>query len=663
MRTRNDKGLTINESTIQLKDGYAPYINFDNQEADIIVLAYQPGFGKTYNAIEYLKDKHNINSFYFTNRHETIKEIIKKWDTKNNPLPTHWMGFEKSCTNKYYKTYASYKISPKKLCSLCKKKLNCEYPKQFKKKDRVFAPIEYLEYLSNYSYLKTLNHLKTIFIDERISKVDSYSINHIRPDQVFQKIIPAPYTNAFVQNVKRRNYKYFTPKRLKSIRINYYKIIDQAVKKHDTKTLESIKGFNPSDFEKFIEWWNIYKSRFPKRDTFGIPYYYYAFDALKANSKLKIVILDASFHKRLFQYFLESYNGEKGFNRNIRVQIYFTNEENKDSIIFHMRPKAWHPKANFTKKQYLEYTITWLPDHLNKIRGIFGEENVGIITFQELAEGSRTLGYNTEYYGNLRSKNVFENTPVLVVLGHFFPSDAELDPQGNPKISDVKRMIDEWFLRDKTTYSLIELKDYYEHSNLNKERWQRLMKRYLGSIYSRRLLDEPGKTQFNPSDKLQIEPVQTIQDYFDDEIYQAIHRNRGLQNKRIIFVYCWIPPYIKQIPGQYQKVFSQPLYRVWNEFDVRDIMKQEEHEFFDDLKNQIGDRELVEKTLDLIDLTNKSDTIIASELGLYNKNLLKKPKIDGSGGPASLYVKVLRDGIYKRDVGRRKIKKSKYKIQ
>ena len=35
---------------------------FDKEDADIIVLAYQPGIGKTHNAIEYMKKKENINT-------------------------------------------------------------------------------------------------------------------------------------------------------------------------------------------------------------------------------------------------------------------------------------------------------------------------------------------------------------------------------------------------------------------------------------------------------------------------------------------------------------------------------------------------------------------------------------------------------------------------
>lgn len=42
-----------------------------------------------------------------------------------------------------------------------------------------------------------------------------------------------------------------------------------------------------------------------------------------------------------------------------------------------------------------------------------------------------------------------------------------------------------------------------------------------------------------------VMPVSWIQNsVWDSEMYQAFHRNRGLQNNRVIFAYCWFPPEI-----------------------------------------------------------------------------------------------------------------------
>ena len=109
----------------------------------------------------------------------------------------------------------------------------------------------------------------------------------------------------------------------------------------------------------------------------------------------------STFNRKLFKYFLYSYNGEKVFTTRVEVQEYNTNERNPNTIVFRMRPKAWHPKASFTSKYDDKYVENWVPNHINKIRSIFGDENVEIITFKELGAKSKLLGFNVEYYGNL----------------------------------------------------------------------------------------------------------------------------------------------------------------------------------------------------------------------------------------------------------------------
>ena len=86
MRKKSSKGITIKTPKPKKlsQKGFATYINFNKQRANIIVLSYQPGYGKTYNALEFMRQPHNVNTFYFTNRHDTIDERIKDWNKKNN---------------------------------------------------------------------------------------------------------------------------------------------------------------------------------------------------------------------------------------------------------------------------------------------------------------------------------------------------------------------------------------------------------------------------------------------------------------------------------------------------------------------------------------------------------------------------------------------------
>jgi len=651
MRIKSSKGITI-KTPVKKKltsKGYTPYINFDNEKANIIILSYQPGYGKTYSALKYMRQRNNTNTFYFTNRHDTIDERIKDWNVKNKPLPTHWKGFDKICTERNNKSYyRTYKVSPGKLCEGCVRKAYCNYINQFKVNERVFSPTEYL---SKEKFKDKISGIKTIFVDERVSKVDVRSIDKKLVEEAF-KTMKTPYY--YISDIWNNNYSAFTKKKIKNLMDKYWGTIDKSIQKNDIQTLDKMKDFNPTYFIEFLEWGKIYNY---SKKRYGIPFYYYVFDALKLNSDLKVVILDASFNSRLFKYFLYSYNGEKGFNTNIIVQEYTTDEVNKDTIVFRMRPKAWHPKASFSSIYEDRYAEKWVPEHLKKIREIFGNENVGIITFKELGDKSKFLGFNVEYYGNLRSKNTFENKPILVVLGHFFPPMVQSKTDVNGiKQKGLKEIIYEWFLRDSSTYSIVELKamifkKYGKKTKKTKE-WK---EKYFGDTWPRRYADEWGKTQFLPKDPVRLYPAKTIQDYFDDEIYQAVHRNRGLQNKRIIFLYCWIPPYKK-----YLTYGGKHLYRIKDEFDFRTIENDEKDDFFNSLAYQIGNRKLVNDILDDIDYQKKSNTKIAIDRKLTRRNLYSKP--DGKGGTATKYIEVLNKGIYKKNVDKNKIKNPRYKI-
>jgi hypothetical protein len=523
----------------------------------------------------------------------------------------------------------------------------CNYTIQFKIDERVFSPTEYL---SKTQFKNKISNIKTIFVDERVTKVDVREVDKKSIIDAFKTIgVPRQY----IYDINHRNYNAFTQRKINHLMSIYWDAIDTALEGNDTNTLKKLKDFNPSHFTEYLFWGNIYNYN---KDRYGVPFYYYVFDAINLNPDLKVVILDASFNRKLFRYFLYSYNGEKRFNHNITVQEYTTNETNQNTIVFKMRPKAWHPKASFITKFDDKYAEDWVPKHLSTIRDIFGDDNVGIITFKELGEKSRFLGFNVEYYGNLRSKNTFENTPILVILGHFFPPmpKSRIDTQTGIKQKGLEETIEEWFLRDPTTYSLVELKAMiFKKYGKKTKRTKQWKEKYFGGSWPRRYADERGKTQYRQGDTVKLKPAETIQDYFDDEVYQATHRNRGLQNNRIIFLYCCIPPYKK-----YLTYGGKHLHKIVDEFDFRFIKLDEEDEFFQSLKEQVGNRRLVNTVIDDILFSNESNRTIASNNKIYRKELYNR--IDGRGGSAAMYIKVLRDGIYARDI--RRVIKDKYKI-
>jgi len=124
-------------------------INFNNLEADIVVLAHQPGIGKTFSVLNFMEKEKD--SFYFTTRHEVIEENIRSrgW---NEGFYSHWKGFGKLCKEETHKELSMRGIPPKILCSICKQRGHCDYLSQFKNRKRVFAPYEFLN--TSYSSIR-----------------------------------------------------------------------------------------------------------------------------------------------------------------------------------------------------------------------------------------------------------------------------------------------------------------------------------------------------------------------------------------------------------------------------------------------------------------------------------------------------------------------------
>ena len=101
-RIRDSKGINRSFKTIEL---LPKEINFDDmleqKGQNIYMLAHQPGIGKTYRVMEYLKKKidedDDFTFFYFTDRHKTIEENIKGF---TDVEVLHWEGFERIFSNK-----------------------------------------------------------------------------------------------------------------------------------------------------------------------------------------------------------------------------------------------------------------------------------------------------------------------------------------------------------------------------------------------------------------------------------------------------------------------------------------------------------------------------------------------------------------------------------
>ncbi len=558
MRKLDHNNITIiAEKITKTKQGYAQQIDFSQVKEDIIILAHQPGLGKTHTVLEFMKT--HQDSIYLTNRHDIIKENVKNWG-KGIPY-VHWIGFTKICKNRTLKKLLeTYHINPSILCSYCSVK-KCQYKWQFKKRDRVFAPYEYL------SLGQILNNLpEYLFLDEQKLNVDTLTFNYQATITWLQTIqtysnMPTPY----VTHMQNNNYQFFLRTGFNDIETIYYnEALENAYKKKQMADILTITSINPYLLEKYFKLANTYNDY--NRKEYYFPLCYNAFDVLnKRQKQTKLIFMDASFNQRLFRYFLEAFNGEIGFKNPVSVKIYYSNVTNKHTDVYSMRTSdkfaSWLPKVSFRN---IDSMLHWLPKHIQHIKEIYGEENIGIITFKKIAKSGYVslLGYEIQYFGGLRSSNSFKDKKALIVLGTFFESKDNIF-EYLEKIFDIhdKSII----VEERETKKLIE-KIFSNTGSISKRSIPSLYDQILEPKRRKRFTNAqdfiydpsfylegyipptgPNISQQDQYDMIQhqIYPVEWIQQViWDEEMYQAFHRNRGLLNDRVIFAYCWFPPEI-----------------------------------------------------------------------------------------------------------------------
>lgn len=624
------KGGRIRES-----DGINPFkyyevepkkINFDKflqNGENIYVLAHQPGIGKTYNVMEYLKEKirndENFTFFYFTDRHKAIEEHTSNWDPN---WFMHWEGFSRICPrDNMKKLYEKYNLSPVDICNHCHR---CnDYLDQFEENRRVFAPFNYL-----FTHYFRDNPPDIVFLDESIRQLTTYSIDIKKAEKAFQ----AMGMDELAKKVRNKEFHEFLQKELRDdIKDAYEDSVLNAFGDDDKEKLKALGDFNPYNFFHYLKWDSIYKFNMP---SYGVPTFYYsAFDAVV--NRIPIVIMDATFNPYLFSYFLESYNGETsalgedGFS-DLNVTVFKTIHENKGTVIYRMRPTEHMPKSSFIgKKSYWERSKKWLKEHMSLIKKTFGTHRVGIITYEEYADICEGFGFDVEHFGSLRGTNILEDKPVLVIVGTYSPPLTFWDS----KKLNVEYERDEYFEDLIRKYFLIDLSEddiptvgYGAPEDVEDNYRYRLARR---KGYSDKLAN-PSKIS-SPGDMVDANPIMALNTIWYDEMYQAFHRNRGLLYDKIIFAYCWFPEpsaivLTTKKRGRRIVVTDERIGRleffphnVREEFTIDKISDESSIGFFYGLR-EIEKRGLIEKIIDYIeDHPNANSDEIVDEFHVYKK--------------------------------------------
>jgi hypothetical protein len=615
-RYRNPKGIKYTKWIPYQPNEirYNDILDFDEEE--ITILAHRPGIGKTYNILKFLKEKSkkddDFKFFYFTDRHNAIKEHTKDW--KEGTF-SHWKGFNKICINPRMKVLNEYHLNPIDICKSCGK---CGgYVNQFDENKRVFAPFNFL---NNKHYKNNLPDI--IILDENIKQYTTYSDESKKAKRLFKEM----GRDDLLELIEDKDKHSKLERKLSHDKLyEEYKefILKLTKEKGKNKViLGFIKGFNIFSYHQYLKWNNIYGYDLP---AYSFPLLYYgAFETVTKGTPA--VFLDATFNKHWFSYLLESYNAETKFmgnNNFTNLMVFFFYTENKDyeikSTIYRMRPNDMLSKSGFIDKQKWKHTVEWLSSDMKLIMNIFGKNNVGIITYKDLGEFPKALGYNIEYYGNLRGLNILENKPVLVIIGSYIPILCTWHPNFK-RDSQNKEGFDEIFSR----YFLLHVNKNNLHS-VGVQAPDFVARQYkykIAKTYGYQYKDSKVKLLDTWGDEIVKHPAEALISLFwYDEIYQAFHRNRGLRHPRLIFSYCWFPEpeAIIYATDQNGKITEDAIdklslfsHNLRDEFDVDKIYKDRFNELFEYLsETEYGKGGLIE---DIINDILQNPNITSKEL-------------------------------------------------
>jgi hypothetical protein len=308
--------------------------------------------------------------------------------------------------------------------------------------------------------------------------------------------------------------------------------------------------------------------------------------------------------------------------------------------------QSWFPKISFWAPNgslNIKSMLNWLPYHINKIRDIYGEENVGIITYKKIAIEPffRLLGINIQHFGGLRSSNLFKDKKVLVVLGTFFESEDDIldlvekifDIQGKDIIIEElenKKIMDE-LIEEMKIITNKKPKTTNEYDTILEPKRRRRFTDSKDWIYDNDwYLDGyqvpnniTSKDQFDMI-KHRIYPVEWIQRaIWDDEMYQAFHRNRGLLNERVIFTYCWFPP---KILTEFNTIAvnrdEQDENQLWDMLEKQERKSNLMKSFIKDIDNLVEEKKITIKDIQTAIKNPKKRlggiTTIAKKYKMYN---------------------------------------------
>lgn len=466
MRETKDRSLftfKIHEETIDNIDD----IDLDDLTThDINILHLQAGVGKTTAAFKFMEK--NSKTFYGTNRHDVIEEHIENFDLRGF---THWYGLKWICKNKLNKYLNDeLKVPSKFLCPKCPLKSDCPYIPQFRKRTKIVAPLNFIQ-------------TKYVLKDKGVrSKFDYFIIDEDFSEKFDTYRAPPKGFNAYVWEVK----------------------MDEALEHKDLKTVRKLMRYTESEQQNYYKW------KYNDLNPVSVQYLYYIFEFC-LNYNKPIILLDATFHKDRFLWFLKRYKRlyKRGF-YNPSIQIKKTNIINKDTTVYVLPPhfSSYYRADIKAKKSSLLADAT---ENRNKISAMIGDD-IPIITYKDSAPKGAL------YFNGLTSSNLYEDAKWIDILG---------TPIVNPL--EFEEIFSYQFFGEHIPSCEVENKEWLKTHGHDSRGIKRSYVDYYVSGSGEKL------------------PIKFISYIFEDQLLQAFYRTRGLQNKRFILRHGDVPDEIKRV--------------------------------------------------------------------------------------------------------------------
>ena len=512
------------------------YLNFN---ADINVLALQPGIGKTHTITKFLRA--NDNWLMTVPNHPLIDSEYADFKEINGI--NYWKGFKKGCykykkgDKKVLDLKKKHKLMPSIICQNCctkSERKECPYKKQFNKSKNVLTVSSY--YNTHYFYHKDGKFkFEIAIIDEEIKDHEKLELNEEEINLALNKIYeyveyPQEFDlrDYFLERIEKKDL--FLDEDSFETHIMAIKGIEKdqeyALKLViDMKLWNDVMIINKLNISKLIKWLYYY-TIYGENRIYSEPNIYKLFDL--ARQDVKVILSDASFDEKIFDELLKRYKFEdskiprkellKKYNlkkfefkdidlsNSFNINVYTSHVQNKDLLIYRM----WD--GNHFNRRYIPLEI---PLFIKK--ALNNDLDVGTISYMKKKDRIFCFDESCDflYFGNLRGTNTFKDKEVIFIVGTPVPDAEEV------------------------------LKDY-------------------NALFMK---SETKAIKFDP--KCEESDILDLHEYMrylvDSELYQAIHRVRPFDNSDVLIF-----------------VFGRLKNKCKNEFNVKNLSKGETLKFFED---------------------------------------------------------------------------------